>query len=51
MEHLEGRSLAEQLLHGPFALGQALDVAIQMADALNRAHSNGVVHVTCRLPT
>ena len=44
MEHLEGRSLAEQLLHGPLPLGQALDVAIQMADALNRAHSNGVVH-------
>jgi TolB-like protein len=44
MEHLEGKSLAERLVEGPLPLEQALDVAIQMADALDKAHANGVVH-------
>jgi TolB-like protein/cytochrome c-type biogenesis protein CcmH/NrfG len=44
MEHLEGRSLAEHLVRGPLPVDQALDVAIQMADALDKAHSSGVVH-------
>ena len=44
MEHLDGKSLAEQLVKGPLPLEQALDVAIQMADALGKAHGNGVVH-------
>ncbi len=44
MEHLEGKSLAERLVEGPLPLEQALDVAIQMADALDKAHGNGVVH-------
>jgi non-specific serine/threonine protein kinase len=44
MEHLEGKSLAERLVQGPLPLEQALDVAIQMADALDKAHGNGVVH-------
>jgi TolB-like protein len=44
MEHLDGKSLAELLVRGPLPLEQALDVAIQMADALDKAHGNGVVH-------
>ena len=44
MEHLDGKSLAERLASGPMPLEQALDVAIQLADALGRAHGNGVVH-------
>ena len=44
MEHLDGTSLAERLVNGPLPLEQALDVAIQMADALGKAHGNGVVH-------
>ena len=44
MEHLDGKSLAERLVQGPLPLDQALDVAIQMADALDKAHGNGVVH-------
>jgi serine/threonine protein kinase len=44
MEHLDGTSLAERLAKGPMPLEQALDVAIQMTDALDKAHGNGVVH-------
>jgi TolB-like protein len=44
MEHLDGKSLAERLVQGPLPLDQALDVAIQMSDALDKAHDNGVVH-------
>ena len=44
MEHLDGKSLAERLASGPLPLEQALDVAIQLSDALGRAHGNGVVH-------
>ncbi|MCU0250256.1 MAG: protein kinase [Vicinamibacterales bacterium] len=44
MEHLDGKSLAERLVQGPLPLEQALDVAIQMSDALDKAHDNGVVH-------
>ena len=44
MEHLDGKSLAERLASGPMPLEQALDVAIQLSDALGRAHGNGVVH-------
>jgi non-specific serine/threonine protein kinase len=44
MEHLDGTSLAQRLEQGPLPIEQALDVAIQMADALDRAHDTGVVH-------
>ena len=44
MEHLDGSSLAARLAQGPLPLEQALDVGIQMTDALDKAHGNGVVH-------
>jgi len=44
MEHLDGRSLADHLAHGPLPIEKALDVAIQMTDALDKAHTSGVVH-------
>ena len=44
MEHLDGHSLAERLAQGPLPLEQTLDIAIQMTDALDKAHGNGVVH-------
>ena len=44
MEHLDGKSLAERLAQGPLSLEQALDIAIQMTDALDKAHGSGVVH-------
>ena len=44
MEHLAGESLAERLLRGPVPLAQALDVAAQIADALDAAHKHGIIH-------
>jgi len=44
MELLEGDSLAERLAKKPFEIVPLLDVAIQMADALEAAHAKGIVH-------
>ena len=44
MEHLSGESLAERLLRGPVPLAQALDIAAQIADALDAAHKHGIIH-------
>jgi serine/threonine-protein kinase len=37
MEHLEGETLAQRLRRGPVPLAQALDVAAQIAEALDAA--------------
>jgi len=44
MEVVEGPTLAERLEHGPLAEDEALDVARQLADALEYAHDHGIVH-------
>ncbi|MCA1580874.1 MAG: protein kinase [Acidobacteria bacterium] len=44
MEYLEGETLADRLAHGPIPLEQLLRFGIQIADALDRAHRQGVVH-------
>jgi eukaryotic-like serine/threonine-protein kinase len=44
MEMLEGESLAERLVSRPFTNEQLLDIAIQVADALDAAHRKGIVH-------
>jgi serine/threonine protein kinase len=44
MEYLDGRSLAAHLAQGPLPLDQAMQIGIQMADALEKAHRCGVVH-------
>ena len=44
MELLEGETLGERLHRGPFELSQLLDVGIQISDALESAHSKGIVH-------
>jgi eukaryotic-like serine/threonine-protein kinase len=44
MEFLEGETLAERLARGPMPLDQALRHAVEIADALDRAHRHGVVH-------
>jgi Tol biopolymer transport system component len=44
MEYLEGETLAARLLKGPLPLDQVLSIAIQIADALERAHRHGIIH-------
>jgi serine/threonine protein kinase len=44
MQDLEGETLADRLMKGALPLDQALQVAIQIADALATAHKAGVVH-------
>ncbi|HEU5163169.1 MAG TPA: protein kinase, partial [Thermoanaerobaculia bacterium] len=44
MELLEGETLAEAMRRGPMEIGDLLDCGIQIADALESAHSKGIVH-------
>src|SRR5262252_6069197 len=44
MEYLEGETLAARIQRGPMPLDEALKVAIQIADALEKAHGQGVTH-------
>jgi eukaryotic-like serine/threonine-protein kinase len=44
MEHLEGETLAQRLTKGALPLEQALRCAIEIADALDKAHRKGIVH-------
>ncbi|HTW58351.1 MAG TPA: protein kinase [Terriglobales bacterium] len=44
MEFLQGESLAERLRKGALAPEQVLTIAIEIADALEKAHRAGVVH-------
>ncbi|HEY3122792.1 MAG TPA: protein kinase, partial [Thermoanaerobaculia bacterium] len=44
MEYLEGETLSERLVKGPLLLEQTLRFAIEIADALDKAHRQGIVH-------
>src|SRR5450432_4612237 len=44
MELLEGQTLRHQIGGGRLELGAVLDLGIQIADALDAAHSKGIVH-------
>ena len=44
MEYLEGETLAHRLLKGPLPLDQALQYAVEIADALDKGHRKGVTH-------
>ncbi len=43
-EFVEGETLAARLAKGPLAEDQAIQIAIQLADALGVAHGHGVLH-------
>ena len=44
LELVEGETLAERIASGPLPVEEALEVARQIADALEAAHEKGVIH-------
>ena len=44
MECLDGQTLAQRLQKGPLPVAQAIEYALQIADAMEAAHRQGVIH-------
>ena len=44
MAYLEGQTLKDRLAEGPLSTREALDIAVQLGEALQRAHASGIVH-------
>jgi serine/threonine protein kinase/lipopolysaccharide biosynthesis regulator YciM len=44
MEHVEGQTLATKIAGQALAVGDVIDIAVQVADALDAAHSKGITH-------
>jgi eukaryotic-like serine/threonine-protein kinase len=44
MEYLEGQTLRDKIAAGPLRINELLNLAIQIADALDVAHQHGIIH-------
>ncbi len=44
MEYIEGEDLRQKVRRGPLPLEEALDIVIQAAEGLDKAHAKGIVH-------
>jgi serine/threonine protein kinase/Tfp pilus assembly protein PilF len=44
MEFVEGELLSARVAQGPLPVREAIDVGLQVADALDEAHSRGIIH-------
>jgi serine/threonine protein kinase/Tol biopolymer transport system component len=44
LEYLEGETLSQRLARGPLPLAEAMQYAVEVADALDKAHRAGVTH-------
>lgn len=44
MEYIDGQSLKEKIESGPLDVNNAVDIAIQVAEGLYKAHEKGMIH-------
>ena len=44
MEYVEGELLSQRVANGPLPLRETVEVGLQVADALEEAHSRGIIH-------
>jgi len=44
MAYYEGETLAHKILRGPLALGDVVEIAVQIAEGLGAAHAGAIVH-------
>src|SRR5262245_8764216 len=44
MEHVEGKTLADKISGRPLGSNEILEIALQVSDALDEAHSRGITH-------
>ncbi len=44
MEALKGETLRERIASGPLKVADVLDIGVQLADALDAAHAQGIIH-------
>jgi serine/threonine protein kinase/Tfp pilus assembly protein PilF len=44
MEYVEGENVAERIARGPLPVREAVDIAAQLADALDEAHGRHIIH-------
>ena len=44
MEWIKGQTLHDRIAHAPLKVVQIVDMAIEIADALRAAHSQGIMH-------
>ena len=44
LELVEGPTLADRIARGPLALGETLQIARQIAEAVEAAHEKGIIH-------
>jgi len=44
MEYVDGQTLSERIRSTPLALGEVVEMAVQLADGLEGAHDRGIIH-------